>query len=307
VASLERTTDSAGLARAWHLVSVIEGTSGRYDRAAESGQLAVRHATNVDDTRYIARGVLDDAYSALHGTTPVAEALQRCEAYLPLIHGNRTAESTVLAVLAQLTAMSGRIEEARSLSGRAREMVADLGPSSLTASLSDHTSRVEILGGDLLAAERELRRDYDVLEAMGEAYSRSTIAALLAQVLWDQGRFEDAAQFADISSQLADEDDLYSQVLFRMVQAKALALDGQPQEAVAAGEHALAMLEGTVDIELRADCLMDFAEVLGLAGRENDRGPHIREALGLYEQKGDVVLAAATARRLAETEAVPAG
>ena len=306
VTSLERAGDSAGLARAWHLVSVIEGTAGRYDRAAESGQLAVKHASNVDDARYIARGVLDDVYSALHGTTPVAEAVQRCEAYLPLIHGNRTAESTVLAVLGQLMAMSGRIDEARGLTARCREMVADLGPSSLAASLSDHTSRVEILGGDLAAAERELRADYDVLEAMGEAYSRSTIAALLARVLWDQDRFGEAAQFAGISSELADADDVYSQVLYRMVEAKALARDGLPDRAVEAAQQALEMLAGSVDIELKADCLMDLAEVIRLAGRENERGPHIREALGLYEQKGDVFLAAEAARRLAEAEPVPA-
>jgi len=255
----------------------------------------------------VARGVLNDSYAALHGTTPVADAIRRCEEYLPLVKGNRTAEAIVLAVLGQLTAMTGRFDEARSLATRSRQIVADLGPSGLAASLSDHTSRVELLAGDLEAAERELRRDYDTLAAMNEAYFRSTISALLAQVLWDLGREEEAVTFARISRDLADLDDVYSQVLWRMVEAKSLARSGQADEGVAFAREALGMLDRSVDIELKADSLLDFADVLILAGRENEQGPHIREALALYAEKGDVVLSAAAADRLTSLEGVTAG
>jgi tetratricopeptide (TPR) repeat protein len=307
IATFDRARDFAGLARAWHLLSVIEGTAGRYDRAADAGQRAVRFAGEANDARFVARGVLDDIYSALHGSTPVSEALERGEEHLELIRGNRTAEAIVLAVLAQLTAMAGRFDEARSLYTRSRQSVADLGPSSLAASLSDHTSRVEILAGDARAAEAELRRDYDVLAAMNEAYFRSTIAALLGHVLWAQERFDEAATYARIARDLADADDVYSQVLWRTVEAKYLGRAGESDAAIALVREALALVESTVDIELRADTLLDLAEVLRLAGRDDERGPHIREALALYEQKGDVVLAAAAARRLTEVEALAAG
>jgi tetratricopeptide (TPR) repeat protein len=304
---LDGAGDTAGVARAWHLLSVIEGTAGRYDRASEAGQRTVRYATEAGDARFIARGVLDDAYSALHGTTPVPDAVLRCEEYLPLIKGNRTAEAIVLAVLAQLTAMTGRFEEARTLSARSRQAVADLGPSSLAASLSDHTSRVELLAGDAEAAEHELRRDYDVLAAMNEAYFRSTIGALLGHVLWALGRYDEAVGFARIARELADVDDIYSQVLWRTVEARYLARAGSSEAAIALAREALSLAEQTVDIELRADTLVDLAEVLALAGRENEQGPHVREALALYQEKGDLVLAAATAARLADLEGVTAG
>jgi ATP/maltotriose-dependent transcriptional regulator MalT len=213
----------------------------------------------------------------------------------------------VLAVLAQLNAMAGRFDDARGLSARSRETVADLGPSALAASLSDHTSRVELLAGDVEAAERELRRDYDALAAMNEAYFRSTVAALLGRVLWALGRGDEAAAFAGISRELADADDVYSQVLWRVVEAKHLAGTGKSDAAIALATEALGLVETTVDIELKADTLMDMAAVLGLAGRENEQGPHIREALALYERKGDVVLAAVAADRLAALEGVAAG
>ena len=306
VDALEAAQDDAGLARAWHLLSIIEGTSGRYDRAAEAGQKAVRHAAEAHDARFIARGVLDDVYSALRGTTPVPDARARCESYLELIAGNRAAEAVVLAVLAQLTAMTRQFEEARAFTERSRQLVADLGPSSLAASLSDLTSRVEMLAGDPGAAERELRRDYDALEAMGETYSRSTIAALLAHALWAQDRPDDAVLYARIARDLADESDIYSQVLWRTVEAKFLARQGNAEAAIALGNQALEMVETTVDIELRADTFLDVAEALRLAGREKEQGPHLREALALYREKGDLVLAAAAAERLADAETVVA-
>ena len=303
----ERFGDLGGLARAWHLLGTVEGTAGRYDRTSEAGQRTVQYGREANDARSIARGVLNDAYAALHGSTPVSEAIRRCEEYLPLIRGNRTAEAVVMAVLAQLTAMTGRFDEARELAARSRQTVADLGPSGLAASLSDHTSRVELLAGDPEAAEHELRRDYDVLAAMNEAYFRSTISALLAHVLWRLGREAEAVSYARVSKDLADVDDIYSQVLWRAVEAKHLARSGQADAGIELAREALGLLERSVDIELKADTLLDLADVLGLAGRQNEQGPHVREALALYQEKGDLVLSAAAAQRLATLEGVIAG
>ena len=72
-----------------------------------------------------------------------------------------------------------------------------------------------MLAGDPGAAERELRRDYDILDTMGETYFRSTVAALLGQALWAQGRSEEATKFARIANELADADDVISQVAWR--------------------------------------------------------------------------------------------
>ena len=303
----EQSDDLGWVARAWHLLGTVEGTAGRYDRTSEAGQQTVRYGREANDARSIARGVLNDSYAALHGTTPVPEGIRRCEDYLQLVHGNRTAEAVVLAALGQFTAMAGQFDEARALAARSRQMVADLGPSGLAASLSDHISRIEFLAGDAEAAERELRRDYDVLAAMNEAYFRSTIGALLGHALWRLGRGDEAVEFARISRELADIDDVYSQVLWRTVEAKYLAGQGRGDEGVALVEEALRLLEASVDIELKADTLFDLAEVLAIAGRRHEGGPHLREALALYREKGDLVLSAATEQQLATLEGVTAG
>jgi tetratricopeptide (TPR) repeat protein len=195
--------------------------------------------------------------------------------------------------------MRGSFELAREMYERSREIVADLGPTSIASSTSLEASRVEMLAGDPRSAERELRRDYDTLESMGETYFRSTVAALLGHAIWAQGRRADASRFARIAADLADEDDVLSQITWRTVEAKYLATEGRIDEALALVGHAVKLAAETVDIELRADALLDFDDVLALSGQDEARGPQIREALELYELKGDLVLAEVARERLA--------
>jgi tetratricopeptide (TPR) repeat protein len=299
MAVFEQEGDFAGQARGWRLLSVIDATAGRYDRAADAAERVVNVASQVDDTRLAARGAQLFAYCVLHGSTPVDEALARCEAVMAHVRADRKAESIVLGILALLRAMTGHFDQARELYQRGREIVADLGPSVNAASTSLEASRVEMLAGDAGAAERELRGDYVVLEAMGETYFRSTIAALLGHALWAQGKSEEAARYAAIARDLTDEDDVLSQVSWRTVEAKSLAAAGQSDAAVALAEEAVRTASRTTDIELHADALLDLGDVLRLVGRMEEQGPHLREALRLYQQKGDLVLAGVARDRLA--------
>jgi tetratricopeptide (TPR) repeat protein len=294
----EEAGDASGLARAWRLAGVIEGTAGRHEVAAEAMRKAITYASDVGDSRLAARATISFSYAILHGPTPVPEALALCEEFAPLVSTDRSAEAVVLGVIAQLQAMRREFVEARALYERSRMIISDLGPSVSAASTSLEASRVEMLAGDPRAAERMLARDFDVLSSMGENYFRSTIAALRAQALWALGERAEAAAFASIARDLSEEDDVLSQVAWRSVHAKALAVDGHVTEAYEIATEALELTDGSVDIELRADVLSDLADVLRLIGRENEQEPHLREALALYSAKGDLVLAGETRRRL---------
>ena len=86
---------------------------------------------------------------------------------------------------------------------------------------------VEMLAGDPFAAERELRMDYETLTEMGERDYMPTTAALLAEALYEQGRFDDAEAFAGISESFAASEDITSQFLWRCVRAKVAAQRGE--------------------------------------------------------------------------------
>jgi len=51
-------------------------------------------------------------------------------------------------------------------------------------------------------------------------------------------------------------------------------------------------------VNFHADALADFAEIDGLAGRTDEAREHLEQALALYEQKGNLVAAAAVRREL---------
>jgi class 3 adenylate cyclase/tetratricopeptide (TPR) repeat protein len=291
LAEFARVGDIRGTALAWRLLMVLHGTVGQFDRAAEAAQRVVDLAAQVHDTRLGASGAVGYATSVLLGATPVVEALERCQDLVEEVRGDRKAEAVILGSLAQLHAMEGRFELARSLYTQSQQLLADLGPSITGASTAFEASRVEMLAGDPSAAEEFLRRDYLQLEAVGERYFRSSIAAFLAHALWASAKYEDADTYAQIAEDLSDADDVWSQVAWRTVRAKLLARDGRSDEAIALATGAVHLAAGTSNIDQHADALVDLDEVLRLAGHDNEAGPPLREALSLYEQKGDLVLA----------------
>jgi tetratricopeptide (TPR) repeat protein len=278
---------------------VIYGTTGQFDRAAEAAENVVNTASRLGDGRLAARSAVNYSLAALYSSMPVVEALGRAEDLLASLGTDRIAEARYLGILAVLHAMQGRFEQARELYRRGQRIIAELGPSLTVAAASLESSRVEMLAGDPAAAERELRRDYSTLEAVNERYYRSSIACLLGHTLWALGRFDEASTFIDIAQHLADPDDVFTQVFWRTGRAKLWARAGRGSDAITLGREAIEMASSSDDIEQRADALSDLAEVVRLAGRMDEEEPLLREALALYERKGDVVSTSQVLRRLA--------
>jgi tetratricopeptide (TPR) repeat protein len=295
----ERVGDEAGLARAWRILMVVHGTAGRYDVAADAADRTVDHAVAAGDARLAARGAGGYASVALRGPLPVSTVLTRCDELLERVRGDRKAEAVICGVMAQLHAMQGRFDTARELYRRGATMLADLGPSVTASSWSIESSEVEMHAGEPAAAVRDLRRDYDALEALGERYFRSTIAALLARALVELGEDAEANVVAGIAAELADEDDAQAQVLWRRARALVQARAGEPIDAAALALEAVDLARQTVDIDLLADAIVDLADVVP-PGETGRRGELLREALALYEQKEDTVAAARIRVRIGE-------
>ena len=172
--------------------------------------------------------------------------------------GDRRAEATILAAMAIADAMLGEIDVARARYERVRAVHADLGRSLLSASTSIEASRIEILAGDIEAAEALLRADDAALADLGEHYLRSTIAGLLANSLEILGRTDEAEAYVTLTLRLADDDDVNSQVLARTVRAKLDARLGLADAAIAAATDALELADTTADIDFQGDVHSDF-------------------------------------------------
>jgi tetratricopeptide (TPR) repeat protein len=183
-------------------------------------------------------------------------------------------------------------------------MLAELGPSLTAMSTSIERARVESLAGDLAAAERELRADDAALASLGERDFRSTVVGMLAGVLIEARRFEEAEAMAESARELADDDDALSQVLWRTAHARVRAEQGNADEALADAERAVEIAAEGDDIVLLGDAKSALGEVLWRTGRRDLAEPPLREALDLYERKEDVASASRVRLRL---EALAAG
>jgi class 3 adenylate cyclase/tetratricopeptide (TPR) repeat protein len=289
IASSGPENDDAMLATIWRLLAWAHGTSLRFGLATHAAERAIEHARRARDSRQTRLAAAHYALAALRGPTPVLEAIERCEEIVAEAAGDRRTQGVVKSTLAALLAMRGEFERARSLGRDAQALLADLGPTVSAASSSLEIAWVERLAGDLEAAERELRRDYEALAELGERYFLSTVAGELARVLYEQGRPDEAEQMSRHAQQLADADDVASQMLWRTVQAKVLARKGNRDGALILIGEAVDLLKPTDAVSAQAETLVDLAEVLRHAGRGKEADEVLEDAVALYELKGNLV------------------
>jgi ATP/maltotriose-dependent transcriptional regulator MalT len=283
--------DHGDLARTWRLRFAALQAACRYGEAHEAAEHFVAEASLAGDQRLEARGAVGLALAALLGPTPVRLAIDQCEDLLGRVETDRRTVGLILCLLAQLKAMAGELDEARATYRQARQMLESLGRSVLSVSTSINAWRVEMLAGERAAAEAELRRDLADLEAMGERYLLSTVVGALGQVLWADGRVEEAEAASRRAEELTSPDDIESQALWRGVRAKALAARGD-HAGLDLAEAAVDLIRPTQAPALLAEALEDLAETLVLLGRP-ERAPFLlEESLDLYVAKGDIVSAA---------------
>ncbi|HEY2187622.1 MAG TPA: hypothetical protein VGH48_03575, partial [Caldimonas sp.] len=279
------------LASAWRLTSFVHGVAGRYAESGAATKPYIEHARKAGNLRLVARACLGLANGILPGVTPVREGISQCEALLGDV-GDRQVRGIIQCIVAQLRAMNGEFEQARALYRSGRATLRDLGRGVIAAQTGVDVARVELLAGDLAAAERELRADCDFLVRAGETYVLSTVAAVFARVQRERGRDDDALALAKTAEDAAAEDDIDAQVQWRSVRAPILARRGEHAAAEALARAALALATSAEVPLLLAEAHTDLAQVLALAGRADHARAEYRQAAEISAEKGDVVSAA---------------
>ena len=97
-----------------------------------------------------------------------------------------------------------------------------------------------------------------------------------------------AERYALLSDRLATPDDWMSQWQWRAAQAKVLADRDEQSEAETLARAAVSVIDQTDYILWRGDARLSLAYVLRKGGRAREAATVLREALELYERKGDV-------------------
>jgi len=273
--------DEGGLARAWRVLSEAYVLACRWADRAAALERAIEHARLAGDRRQESSLVALLAQALHYGPTPVDVAIERCEQLLGEAGDDRALAAALLSTLGGLYAMTDELDRARSSWTSARRLYEELGLQHRRAARSLVAATIELLAGDAVAAERELRFGYDTLAAMGETYVRATLAAYLAAVLVELGRNEEAVALTRESEENTPDDDVVAQVVWRSARAVALGDAELAREAVR-------LAEVTDFLDLRGGALLDLARILA------DRSPGEAAAVAAraraeFELKGNLV------------------
>ena len=139
--------------------------------------------------------------------------------------------------------------------------------------------QIALLAGDPSRAEQELRDALATLDEIGARGVHATLAAVLADMLAELGRDDEAEGLATEVAESVAPEDLAPQVLRRAALARVLAHRGEQEAAQSLAAEAVRLTEAVAFPELRARALLAAAEVSG------DDEP-VAEARRVYEAKG---------------------
>jgi DNA-binding SARP family transcriptional activator len=298
IPTFEACADARSLGRAWLSVGIVRGSfQGDNSELEEAAAAAAYHYRRAGWSPSTCLSLLGSAL--YYGPRPVEEAIGRCEQLLGEHTGDRASEANVLVWLGGLEGMRGRFTEGLDLVERARMVYEDLGQTLAAGDFCGLVSAgIHLLADRVDAAEKALRASCETCIQLNESSFLASRAAELADVLYVQGRYDDAEAWVVTSMERAGAEDLDAQSSWRGVRAKIRARHGELDEAELLAKEAVDLVAQTDALNHHAKILLDFAEVLGIAGRDNEARKSVGHALRIYELKGNLVAAKKTSMLL---------
>jgi class 3 adenylate cyclase/tetratricopeptide (TPR) repeat protein len=290
---LQRMQDRLGLAKAWYLLAYLDWAIGLSEHAGGEVERALELVRLAGNERWEANALRLHCLIVYWGPAPLAEVERHNRDALEVARRARlrNLEAGALTIFARTAAMRGDFDSARRFIRQATDITTELGELLTQAADSISEGIVELLAGDLDAAEQALRNGHRELERMGGIGPLATVAAMLARVLLRQERYEEAEGFTRHCEQVAASHQLDVQAKWRSIRAVVHARRGELEVAEELVQEAVSRAEATDQVEVQAEIRADLGEVLRTAGRHEEAARQYNRALQLYERKGNVMAA----------------
>ncbi|MGN6869142.1 MAG: BTAD domain-containing putative transcriptional regulator [Solirubrobacteraceae bacterium] len=282
----QRVGDEGGLARAWFHAGWGHWIRSRSAEMEPALERALIHAERAGEHREKSRALMYLARCFVYGPQPVKDAIPRCNAILERARGDMTATAFINAMFAVVEAMDGRFADARARWRKSKEELTELGLGHTVAVIQMAYGFVELLASRPELATPELADASAAFERMGDQGRLSSAAAILARLLYVEGRYDDADRSCRMAEAAASEDDVEPQVFWRGVRAKILARAGQARRAVELSDTAVMLAHETDFVLHYGAALTDRAEVMALLNRPDPGLRDLEKAVAVYERKG---------------------
>jgi hypothetical protein len=268
------------------LVADFRYWQGELGASIDAYTQALDHARRARNARLVAGSVGGAAFAMVEGPTSVSEGLDAVSELSGLSDDPLTG-LLLMCVRGTLVALAGDLDEGWRLvehSGDlARRLGAELvGPRRVAECLYE----IAVIAGRRADAEQSLVDAVRLLEEGGGQGFASTRAAYLAHVLFEQGRFDEAARLTVHYEGLGTADDYADQVEWRLVAAKLAAHDGDTTRAQVLAREAVELMRPTDSLIQKPRALEEMAIVMELTGQPEEATIARAEARKMYEQKG---------------------
>jgi DNA-binding SARP family transcriptional activator/tetratricopeptide (TPR) repeat protein len=282
----EANHDDFAQQRLWSILGIWANTW--YEQKVYT-ERALAFGERAGDTRGVNENI-QFLSGLLHGgPMPVREALEVVADYKRRTAGDPVMDAAIIVnAEASLLAMDGRMDESREVYECARETFRELRLSLwLAASGTIGPTSAELIGGDPTRAEELAREGIAGLERINAGGNwLFEELRLLTFALVAQGKVDDAA---DTVTRLERSNDWMSRSDFCLAEVRRA--QGRSEEAV----QILRSLLDEIDkdwVLTRASAVFSLARALRDIGAETEAADTGREALGIYERKGNIVSAA---------------
>jgi class 3 adenylate cyclase/tetratricopeptide (TPR) repeat protein len=293
--------DDDGIVLALLSASRMAFFTGRCDRSREICEQLLERAARLP-SRFRREIGIQLAVASYYGAATVEEAHRLGDIARSLQPESLLQEATTGIHHVGVLAMEGREEDFDREIERVKRLWDEIGdPTRIVTRAQGLGEGYRLLGRPELA-EKQFRAGMEAFDQLGETGFNSTMTALLALSLCDQGRFVEAETYVARSRELGAEDDFATQSAWRIGGALVRSHRGDHDGALSLADQAVAIIADTDYLVWQGDVHEVRGMVLANAGRRDEAQAAFQEAMSRYERKGVVPAVARIRERLADLE-----
>ncbi len=275
----------------------VDHNRGRFETGLVSLLRSIAYATKAGKL-WLARNARYAAAAAVaNGPMPVADALLWLD---DATTANVTYQPLFDVWRADLFACIGQFHAARTLLAATMEQLRERSMKTWAATTMQTAWHIEMIAGDLEAAERSARAGIEQLEPLGERAWLSTLYCQLGETLYSLGQFEAADESALRGLEAGGSGDVGTQTMGLQVRARVLAQRRESTASIEVARRADELARSLQAPVQQGDAALALAEVLHLAGKSVESQAETRRAIECFERKG-ATACVDRARRIAAT------